>query len=87
MFGGGAAVGVLPGKFDFLPTKEQEGLVKKRGDQLLVAASPIDQVPENKIGALLVILVCRFWGLYIYIFFGLDQFIMCRAKLAWKSLS
>jgi hypothetical protein len=68
VFGGGAAVGVLPGKFDFLPTKEQEGLVKKRGDQLLVAASPIDQVPENKIGALLVILVCRFWGLYIYIY-------------------
>jgi len=31
VFGGGAAVGVLPGKFDFLPTKEQ-GLVKKRGD-------------------------------------------------------
>jgi len=28
VFGGGAAVG-LPGKFDFLPTKEQEGLCEK----------------------------------------------------------
>lgn len=25
--------------------------------------------------------------IYIYIFFGLDQFIMCKAKLAWRSLS